>query len=155
MSDFDLNRLIREYLTRTKEADPHVIARRLVARIPTEERDAALASCLGDRVRIEIGRQRMHAHALPVAAQPRPGVSWRKRAASVLNQRIPVPGGGWKQIGDVTADEFDAIADDHARRAAEQEAVAARYRRYAQELRRSGAATLRDLGEDFELGVAA
>lgn len=151
MTDFDLNGLIRETLDQSSEADPRVIAHRLVARIPQDVRDAALASCLGDRVRIEIGRRRMHATV--VSAEVAPGTSWRERAADMLKQRVNVAG-EWKLLGDCSAEDFDSLADEAERRAAEQSATAAKYRRYALLLRKASCPTLSDLGTS-RLGVAA
>ena len=167
MSDFNLSALIRETLSRSREPDPHVIARRLFARIPQEHRDAALVACLGDRVRIEIGRQRMHANGLVPATDQRSadthisgvgggdrvGRSKWSRLAPALKQRYSV-GGEWKMLADCTAEDCELIAEEYARRAAEQAAVEARFRELAKRLRAAGVATVADLGAT-DLEVAA
>lgn len=162
MTTFNLNELIRSTLERSREADPHVIARRLVARIPAEHVHAALADCLADRVRIQIGRSRMqHVGDLlavdtttKAAATSRPGRSWRKQTAALFAQRLFVPSAGWKRLGECTAEDCDAVADAHARRAVEQAVLEERFRAYARLLRDAGVATLADLGAD-KLAVAA
>lgn len=165
MSEFDLNALIRDTLARSREPDPHVIARRLVPKIPREQRDAALADCLGDRVRIEIGRQRMKAS--PVPAQDavdtqrtsggggvKVGRSKWTRLAPALRQRYSV-GGEWKLLRDCTADDCDVIAEGYARRSAEQAAIQGRFQFLAEVLRGTGpTATVADL-EPHVLEMAA
>lgn len=165
MSEFNLNALIRDTLARSREPDPHVIARRLVARIPQENRDAALADCLGDRVRIEIGRQRMKTS--PVPAHPddgaqvelgrggaKTGRSKWTRLGPALRQRYSV-GDGWKMLRDCTAEDCDLIAKDYARRSEEQAALQGRFMFLAEVLRSTGpTATVADL-EPHVLEMAA
>lgn len=153
MADFDLDALIRASLDRSREADPHVIARRLIARIPDEHLRAALAECLGDRVRHVMHLDRMRSAAPEVPSPAGRGRSRWEQAAPLLRQRYCVAG-EWKLLGDCTADDCDLLADDYARRAAQQAAVEARFRRLAAQLRASGASTVSDLGQT-ELGEAA
>ncbi len=152
IDEFDLNQMIRDTLLRSKEADPHVVARRLVARIPEEHMHAALAVCLHDRVRIIIGQERMAARR---TAPGTAGKSWASVAATVLAERRYVPArGGWLRLGEMTAGDCESVAEDAARRAVWNEQVAARFSALADRLRAESAATVADLG-DLDLGAVA
>jgi hypothetical protein len=161
----DLRKLIHEMLGRSEEADPHVIAKRLVTRIPQEDLREALASSLADTVRIEIGRLRMQAFNRPAPTSVHAGSSeeasgrvgksrWERHAEVLLNQRIFVDG-DWKILRDCTADDLEKVADGHADRAREAEAVAARFRGFAAKVRAAGVATMGELDKRIIEGLAA
>lgn len=147
MSDFDLNGLIRDALASWKEPDPHVIARRLLARIPDEHVRDALAACLHDRVRLEVTRQRMSEppREAGTAGQIRSkGKSRWQNFAPILMRRYCIAG-EWKLLGECTAADCDLAADDYAKRAAEQAAIEARFRALAEQIRREGVERVADL----------
>jgi hypothetical protein len=152
--DFNINAEVRSALERWKEADPHVIAKRLVARVPEEDLRAVLADVLGDRVRIVIGQKRMRTSGLgerlapPSAGLQRGASRWQVWSGD-LTQRYCVDG-VWKLLGECSADDCDSLAVDYARRAAEQSALEDKFRRLSARLRASGAATVADLGDQLE-----
>lgn len=150
MSDeFNLDDLIRETLDHHDSPDPHVVARDVAAAVPSRYLRQVVAALLPDAVRGAIRRQRP-----PVVESHREttghAVNGKRGLGAMTNDpwrmRVYVPGVGWKFQGDLTADECDAIADDYAARAAQNEAHAKRWRLTAERMRRVGAATLRDLG---------
>lgn len=142
MSDFDLGQLIRDTLTRSREPDPHVIARRLIPRIPDEEVRAIMVECLHDLVRQEIRRARQ-ALSEPTGGSASPSPSrWERYRYK--------PGGEWKLLADCTAEDCDLLADEYAERKEREAALERRFRNLAALLRAHNAATVGDLGEDLE-----
>lgn len=146
MTEFNLDVLIRDALDRWKEPDPHVIARRLLAKVPMEERDAIVLHGLAERVSLAVRVQRSSGS---VAEAPRAGRSWRQRYV----ERVSVAG-EWKMLGDCTAEDVDWLAESRAVESVKLAAVAERFRSLAARMRAAGAATVADLGDD-EVGVAA
>jgi len=138
----NLNERINETLAKSKDRDPQTIARKLMARLTHEERDAALASCLTDRVRIQITRARLgdqdHAddHRAHVAGARTTGPSrW------AIQARVFVPEVGWRFEFELTVPDLRAIAGEYGERASQMTAKQRQYAARAQELEASGLAT--------------
>lgn len=170
MSDFDLNALIDRALA-GKEPDPHVIARRLLPKVPRDERDALLASLLVERVtlRMRMGRSAWLATDLAQGhsesdALSRPALGdlaadrsrsdaqrthvggtsrWQKHFPK-MRDRYKVSA-GWKFKTDLTADECDEIAADYRRRSEQNAALEAHFRQLASSVRAAGVATVGEL----------
>lgn len=155
MTDFDLNALVDRALT-SKEPDPHVIARRLVARVPEEELRAVVASLLVERVTLRMRMQRSDhlapghtprdAHTCHAGASAAGRSRWERHARYCV-------AGQWKFYPDLSADDCDVIADGYAERAAANAALEVRFRDLAKQLRGAGVERVADLASD--LGVAA
>lgn len=142
MAEFDLGKLIDQAL-RSKEPDPHVIARRLVARIPAEHLKALVADLLAAKVREVIRLQRSTAVA-------RPGASKWERHAPRLRYFVA---GDWKMRDQLVAEDCDWLAEDHEARAAANAAVAAEFRELARRIRAAGVEHLGDLDETQDVAA--
>jgi hypothetical protein len=146
MTEFNLNTLIERALT-WKEPDPHVIARRLLPRIPAEERDAILASLLVERVTLLMRSQRSDNLAPGQTSSETQGERaggksrWERHAPRL---RYPTAD-GWKFRGDLTAEDCDRLADNYEARAAANAAAGAEFRALAERLRAAGAQRVADL----------
>lgn len=143
MSEFDLNKLVTEQIETSGEADPHVIANRLLMQMSAKECREALSQCLGGHVRVVIGRLRMNARAAD-EVQPTVGTSKRARAINELDLAVYL-GDEWKILGDCTSDDLERLAAQHDVEADKHAALRDRYARYAQLVRESGQPTLRDV----------
>lgn len=154
---FDLDALIRQELT-SDEPNPHEVAKTLVRKIPKRQLGEVLVRCLADRVREVVRFERMRARGTLSSTTGRaPGQQGENRltAASKTLQRYYVAG-EWKMWPDLTADDFDTLADQHEIRAAKETALAERFRTLAAHMRRVGAGTAKDLEEEaVELADAA
>lgn len=150
MTDFSLDDLIRDALNRWKEPDPHVIARRLLAKVPMEERDRIVLHGLAERVSLRLRMERSSGSFGEAAAPAPAGQSrWAR-----FGNRVHVDG-EWKMLGDCTAEDVDWLADARAVESAKLAAVADQFRELAARMRAAGVATVADLGDDVALGVAA
>lgn len=133
---------ITRALSRAKTAGPEDVARKLMARWDTAQRDEALAQCLVDRVRIEITRARLgdHAgcdsHTRGVTGSRREGPSkWQ------VPDQAYVPGEGWKFEVDLTVTDLRAVAAEYGERAAQNAAKQRMYTERADALEASGCET--------------
>jgi hypothetical protein len=145
MTDFDLNALVDKALA-SKEPDPHVIARRLVARVPAEHLRDVVAALLVVRVSLRMRMQRAglaadhpgrDAHRSNVGGKP--GASrWQRHARYCV-------AGEWKFYDDLSADDCDLIAADYQERADANAALAERFRETARLIRAAGAVRVADL----------
>lgn len=154
MSDFDLNGLIDRALD-GKEPDPHVIAKRLLTRIPQPELRAIAAALLVERVKLRMrmqrspslghprnGNQSTSAEGTPAAGRSR----WDRHSRYCV-------AGEWKFYDDLSADDCDVIADGYAERAAANAALELKFRDLAKQLRSARVERVAELASD--LGVAA
>lgn len=140
--NFNLNQRVDQALAKSKDRDPQTIARKLMARLTAEERDAALASCLADRVRIQITRARLSDHptcdayTASVAGSRTQGPSkWR------IQSRVYVPEVGWRFEFELTVPDLRAVAGEYSVRALQMTAKQIEYAKRAQQLEQSGFAT--------------
>lgn len=140
----NLSALIVAELAKSKSPDPAVVARRLMARMTIEERDAALADALVDRVRIQVTRERGHATEGRRAGRSR----WEQ-----VRERVCVAG-SWKFLADCTSLDLRAMAAEYALRADEMRAKEREYCALADALDAAGVETVGDLGAT-DLVVAA
>lgn len=144
MTEFSLNELIRDTLGRSKEPDPHVIARRLLAKIPLSERDRLALHGLAERVSLEVRLQRI---AAPSSARRAGESRWVRLRRECIR-------GDWKLFADCTLEDVEWLAADRREQSARLAAVAEYFDGIAARMRAAGAATVADLGDD-ELEVAA
>lgn len=154
--EFDLGRFVRDAISRSRTADPYVLARRIAPRIPAGDRDRVFGDLLAQYVRIEFGRMRMRTP--PPSSEP--GAASSGAAGSVGRSRwsrwLQQPefvDGAWKHIGECTADDLDWLAADHERKAAQLSASADRFRGLAERVRAAGVATLADLYSQEDLAA--
>jgi hypothetical protein len=168
MSDFNLNELIDRALA-GREPDPHVIARRLLPKVPQAERDALLASLLVERVTLRMRMVRSARLAAELAGVHRIGETQSSTAPAEtlavdqhghdihkrtvggnsrwsrhfpkMRDRYRVAA-GWKFEKDLTAAECDEVAEGYARRAAQNAALEARFRQLAAAVRAAGVNTV-------------
>lgn len=152
MTDFDLNALIDRALA-SKEPDPHVIARRLVTRIPDEQLRELVGALLVERVTLRMRMQR-NTNLLGQSIDDTQGRTAERtvqgRSRWERHQRYCVAG-TWKFYPDLSADDCDVIADGYAERAAANAALEQRFRDLAKQLRASNVERVAEL----DLGVAA
>lgn len=142
MTESTLTALIDTALARSREPDPHVVARRLLTRLPDELRAELLIAGLVDRVRNRIHLDRMH-NGL---TQRRPGPSkW-----SVI--RVPVLG---KFLEDCDLSDLEALAQDYRERGAALIARATEVDGLADDLRASGCATVGEMWSQADKDLAA
>lgn len=137
-----LSERIYRVLAKSNDPDPHSVARKLMARMSQEERDEALASCLADRVRIEITRARLGHHqgddqGLPAGSRTEGPSKW----AAMVQPRVYVPTVGWKFEIALTAEDLHRVADEYASRTASMIVKEREYRDRAVKLAVSGLAT--------------
>lgn len=152
MTDFDLNALVDRALA-SKEPDPHVIARRLVARVPEDELRAVVASLLVERVTLRMRMQRnLPVGQRPSDAQSSPAAGTAGRSRWERHARYCVAG-EWKFYPDLSADDCDVIADGYAERAAANAVLEGKFRDLAKQVRTARVERVADL--DSDLGVAA
>jgi|SRR6185312_11309638 len=122
---------IDAYLARSREADSHVIARRLLAKV-TEHHETILLAGLAYLV-----RQRIHVDRHATGLTPSAGPSkW-----SVV-KRVPVLG---KLLEDCDVSDLEALAEDYRRRAGAMLARADEVEQLADQLRASGCGTVGEM----------
>jgi hypothetical protein len=117
------------------EPDPHRLAETLMQSLTRNERDAALASCLADRIRI-----RIHIARRPSVAPLKTGRSrWTRHA-----ERYCIDG-RWLFLIDCTAADCDWLADDYQARARAMLDLESEFRDLAERVRRAGVRTVGEL----------
>lgn len=135
--DATLSERIARFLARSRDADPHDVARKLMARMDQTERDTALAQCLADRVRIEVTRARMITHSpAPTAGRSK----WR----TAIRERVCV-GGAWLFLDDCGVGELLTLAAEYEVRAEQMQSRATEYRTLAEQVQSAGVATVGEL----------
>jgi hypothetical protein len=136
----ELRKLMRAELARSKEADPRVVANRLALKLDDDARAAAISYGLKAIAHEEVHFARMEA----AEYDPNPARVGPSRRSVVLRERVWVDR-EWKILDDCDVDDLLWIADDYRRQSeqlAEKERV---YVELAEELRRSGCATVGDM----------
>ena len=164
MNDKDLNLRgrIRAILTDTGEADPGVVADKVVGELTSRELRPALGETMRSLVR-EVMRQDREVVGASTAEQVTPGQG-RSRARAVaeawrahLRDRVFV-GDAWRLLGDCSPEDVLFLVDDRRRKAAELAAAAGRYVALHDAMLRAGVARVADLPDDdlrSSLGDAA
>lgn len=132
-----LSHLIGRVIDETEDADPSVIARRVLMHMDESDVYAHVAELLRDRVRIELGRRRMMSRRSPTTSR------WERLTAEA-DQRLCIDG-TWKRQADCTPEDFDWLAGDQQNRAERHLAMASHYAGVAQQMRSAGAETFADL----------
>lgn len=148
-----LRQIIVETLDESDSPDPHVVAEDVLNRIGPRDVRAALADLLADEVRRVIHQQRGTA-PLPAPPESNGKRDLGEMARDPWRHRQWVPGSGWKFLGDLTADDCDAVADHYEVLAEANAAQARRWRTRARWLRTQEAVVLRDLGAEVLEAVA-
>jgi hypothetical protein len=127
--ELNLRERIRAILTDTGEADPGIVADKVVAELSSRQLRPALGQTMRALVREVIRDDRGTA---VTHTQPAPGQG-RSRARAVaeawrahLRDRVFV-GDTWRLLGDCTAADVQFLVDDRRRKAAELVATADRY----------------------------
>jgi hypothetical protein len=162
MTDFDIRLAVRGVINETDLESPEEIAAKVAEQVPPRQLRSVLSLVLRDFVRVELGRSRRGAeqdvaasvhlsqHEPTEQQPPPPHVPSAKRAAIVeyaqrwLRQRVSVAD-EWKMVGDCTAADCEAIADEREQNAARNAAAALLWRARAELLRQHKAARLADL----------
>lgn len=140
-----LSELIGRELAESDERDPGVVASRLAMRLSAKDARVLLASLLRDPVRLAMNTSRRTAMR---SASRTGGVGPSKweRHRPLTDHGILVAD-AYKRFGDLTAEDFDWLADDRERRGAELVACASEYRGYAAQMRAAGVRTFGELSE--------
>lgn len=140
-----LSELIGRELAESDERDPGVIASRLAMRLSAKDARVLLASLLRDPVRLAMNASRRS--GLRAAGRTGGvGPSKWERHRPLTDHGIFVAD-GWKRFMDLTAEDFDWLADDREGQAAALVAVASEYRGYAAQMRAAGVRTFGELSE--------
>lgn len=122
--------LIEDVLAHSREADPHVIARRLLPRLSEDDLTALALRGLVDQVSTQIRRVREGG----VGGRPGPS-RWQ------VAQRVCVEG-TWKLLANCTATDLETLAGQHRDLAAKNLARADEYHDLATAVRRAGVETV-------------
>lgn len=139
-----LTALIDAALADMREADPHVIARRLLPNLTEEMREKLLLVGLTDRVSQAMARARSNGIAAPVR---REGPSkWE------VAKRVWVAG-EHKLLADCDFSDLMTLGEQHREISARNIARAVEYEQLAAELREAGCATVRELWERKDLAA--
>jgi hypothetical protein len=146
-----LSDLIRRELAKSKEADPHVIGRRLLPRLTDDMRAEVLARGIGELVTEAIRFERMKGGSATENASHATGPSRRSVA---MRERVYV-GSEWKMLDECGVDDLLAIASDYRTRSEQLAARSLEFDALAQELKRSGCATVGEMRARAERRVAA
>lgn len=132
-----LHEIIDRALARSKEPDPHVIARKLLPRLSVVQREEALMRVLSELV----------AERIRVDRQVERGTMRSGPSRWSIATRVCV-GGEWKFRSDCTADDLFALADEYAARAASMTALSDEYRALGERVLAAGVSTLGELEQD-------
>lgn len=142
---FNLRDLTHEVLRDTDDADPGSIAGQVLARIPAEDRQEALAQTLRGFVRTVISEQR---NSEPVKRST-PGTSWKGsgiRAGWKRRLADRIEGcDGWVLLRNATFSDLTKAADDREEMALRNASRAAMYRSFADAVHAAGVETFGDL----------
>lgn len=132
MTDLNLRGRIRAILTDTGEADPGVVADKVIAELTSRELRPALGETMRSFVRDVMRHDREAIAPAAVASEATPGQG-RSRARAVaeawrahLRDRVFV-GDTWRLLGDCSAEDVQFLVDDRRRKAAELHVTADRY----------------------------
>lgn len=133
-----LDELIRAYLD-TDEPDPHVIAEKVAADLDDGDLVAVAAVLISDRVRAAIRHHRRDGGGLAVNGRRGVGALTRER------MRWSLSDDEWLMMDDMTADQFDELAESYYGRAAANVAQGKACQEIAATMRRLGVARYGDL----------
>jgi hypothetical protein len=128
--------ILRE-LAHSKEADPHVIARRLLPRLTADQREELLIQGLEELTKLEIIATRQAIRASEV--RPRGLSRWRV----AMPERVWV--GEWKLLENCKLDDLRWLADDYRARSEQMAAKEREFRLLAEDLEVSGCATVGEM----------
>lgn len=143
---FDLKETIREAVRESDSTGPHAIAQQIAESISSRHLRQVVRELMHHAVMEVLREGRSQQDFAAASGSGRNG----KRAVGAMTSdpmRMQYPtASGWKHLGDLTADDCDFIADGYEARAQANATRAKEFRRLAEQMRRDGAATLRDLG---------
>jgi hypothetical protein len=126
-----LRHLLREALARSREPDPHVVARRVASKL---SRETLIGAAIW-------GLEAMAREQIRITRYAAPGPS---RHSIVMRERVAI-GDVWMFLDDCGADELLMLASEYRERSEAMLAKAVEYESLADELQRSGCATVGDL----------
>lgn len=150
---FDLRTLIREVAIHSDAADPKILAKEILTRIPDRHLHEALAVTLPDYVRVALHRGRPIPFPDEEDQPDGQATSWKLRGARaygrLLRQAVDVNGDGtgWKYLADCTLDDLTRVATLRRRQAEDLLATAGWYEKVARLLAEYDAATVSALPE--------
>jgi hypothetical protein len=146
---FDLDALIKRQL-QTREPDPHVLARKVAARVPDDMLRAVMGDLLVERVSFLLRMQRAsHDESASPTNLPKSNGEAAGRSKWHCDDRWPTPS-GWKFQAELTAQDCDWLAREYQQRADANQRIADEFRLLAERLRATGVervGDLEDLGE--------
>jgi hypothetical protein len=140
-----LEQLIADAYERTGDMDVRLLSAEVAAAVPSRELRATLESVLPKTI-AEWFRWNANVnhggHGFPTSQR------WKDFRTGQYETIEYVPGVGRMKFGDLTPEHCEAIAQDRFEQAGKLEAAGKRYLDFAGEMRRHGAATIRDLPEE-------
>lgn len=149
MSELDLRARIRAILDDTGEADPGVVADKVIGDLSSRELRPALAQTMRALVREVMRAERL---TTPQAAENVSPGQGRSRARAVaeawrahLRDRVFVGDGTWRLLGDCSPQDVLFLVADRRQKAAELAEAAQRYQRLHDAMDRHGAGRVADL----------
>ena len=129
--ELSVRELLREALAKSREPDPHVVARRVALKLPRELLLEAAAWGLETMARVEVHKER--------CSQSGPS-----RRSIVMRERVAV-GETWMFLDDCGTAELLLLAGEYRERSKAMLTKAAEYESLAEALQRSGCATVGEL----------
>lgn len=129
-----IREIARHLLATSKNPDPRALARRLAMRLSIDQREDAVIECCSLILQSETRIMREVPTSTTVGRS-----RW-----STARERFPVAG-GWKFLDNCTYEDLLSVADQYAARAAANANREREVRELAEELRRSGYATVGEM----------
>lgn len=157
VSKFDLRTLIREHLASTDEADPGIIAGRVIAAIPKSQYGAALTQVMRHFVRQIISETR-GTNAGSNVRTIRPSASWKGQGIrdgwqKRLRDRVHVGGSEWKFLADCSYDDLMTAAAERQELADRNASWARTYKAFALAVSEANVATFGDLPAESQMNL--
>lgn len=150
MSAINLRALVRDHLAATDEADPGVIADRVLSAIPKAQYEAVIGQMMRLYVRQVISETRTSSRPSNSPIRSTPSTSWKGNAIRdgwqrQLDSRLHVGESEWKLLRDCTHADLLAVAAERQEKAEQNAAWARTYRAYAAAVDAAGVATFGEL----------
>jgi hypothetical protein len=156
VSDYDVIAEFRRALKGSTDPDPANVARQVAAAVPSRMLREALARALVMLAPTIAGALRRGAlNVAPRAGRNRWATARKAYDEHQLNQRVSLPGGGWKFMRDCTAEDLRQAAGMRRQHARSVIAQARRFESIADLLDKRGAQTVGDLDREDLDGLEA
>lgn len=165
-AQFNLKALIVDVLENTYEANPGLLADKIIDGIPTAYLKDALGQCLPAMIRL-VNREQAHQAVVkmrkePDAKEPSSSVRWQKAAEhqqqgliQYLSHRVYVREGLWKHRGACTIEDVQSIAEWKGAQAERLKRNAQHETRLAELMKAEGVEIVEQLPEDKLLDLLA